>query len=111
VIKGMDDRIKRSRDAINKVASPPKFGGGKKSAKDLERENCPRRTRIRINNLRSEWSKRKNKCMDFIDSLADAMEKKVKDTVGLLGVDSDEAEGVDITKVVKYEFGDEEKNK
>ena len=49
--------------------------------------------------------------MDFIDSLADAMEKKVKDTVGLLGVDSDEAEGVDITKVVKYEFGDEEKNK
>jgi hypothetical protein len=44
--------------------------------------------------MRDEWKKRKDKCMDFIDQLADGMEKKPKDVVKLLDLETDEMEGV-----------------
>jgi predicted transcriptional regulator len=67
---------------------PPK--GGKKGGK----ENNQRRVKIRINNMRAEWKKRKEKCIDFIDILADGMEKKVKDCFKLLELETDKSEGV-----------------
>jgi len=104
-IKKMVDRINKSKAAIagqGKTSNKPSLGGKVKSAKDIERENCPRRTKIRINNMRAEWVKRKNKCMDFIDQLADAMEKKPKEVINVVGVESDEAVKVNLTDVVKY---------
>ena len=45
-----------------------------------------------INHYTAEYKKRKRTCMDFIDNLADAMEKKVKDTTKLLDLETDEME-------------------
>lgn len=67
--------------------------GPPKSATQLAKERCPRRLKMRINHMRSEWVKRKNKCMDFVDQLADGMEKKPKEVVKILDLDTDEAEG------------------
>lgn len=46
--------------------------------------------KIAINFMRSEWKTRKDKCMDFLDRIADAMEKTMKDVCKLLDVESDE---------------------
>lgn len=49
-----------------------------------------------INRMRNEWKARKEKCTDFIDNLSDAMEKKPKDVVKLLDIETDEMLGVKI---------------
>jgi len=63
--------------------------------KQMDRERCPRRKKIRINALRDEWKKRKEKCMDFVDQLADAMDKNLKDVIKLLDVETDKSVGID----------------
>ena len=47
-----------------------------------------------FNNMRLEWKNRKQKCMDFIDNLSDAMEKKPKDVMKILDLETDEMVGV-----------------
>ena len=59
-------------------------------------ERCPRRTKMRINHMREEWVQRKLKCTDFLAMLADGLEKKVKDVVKMLEIETDEAGGVQI---------------
>lgn len=54
----------------------------------------PTRVKRAINAVRSEWRTRRDTCRDFCDKLADALEKKPKDVTDLLGVDTDESEGV-----------------
>ena len=54
----------------------------------------PKELKQRINKMRDEWKKRKEKNMDFIDQLADGLEKKPKDVIKLLDVITDESEGV-----------------
>jgi 26S proteasome regulatory subunit (ATPase 3-interacting protein) len=46
--------------------------------------------------MRAEWKSRKEKCMDFIDQLADGMEKKPKEIIKLLELETDEMVGVTI---------------
>lgn len=65
-----------------------------KTPAQLAKERCPRRLKMRINALRSQWKSRKEKCVDFIDQLSDAMEKKPKDIIKLLDLETDEMEGV-----------------
>mmetsp|Transcript_23547 Transcript_23547/g.28942 ORF Transcript_23547/g.28942 Transcript_23547/m.28942 type:complete len:652 (-) Transcript_23547:330-2285(-) len=43
-----------------------------------------------INDMRNEWKLRKEKCMDFLDNLTDAMEKKPKEVFKLLDIETDE---------------------
>lgn len=50
----------------------------------------------RINAMRLQWKTRKEKCMDFIEQLADGMEKKVKEVLNLLELETDEMVGVKI---------------
>lgn len=45
-----------------------------------------------INTMTCEYKKRKRQCMDFVDNLADAMEKRVKDATKLLDLETDEVE-------------------
>lgn len=45
-----------------------------------------------INHFTTEYKKRKRTCMDFVDNLADAMEKKVKDVTKVLDLETDEVE-------------------
>jgi len=73
-----------------------------KSVKQIERERCPKRMKMRINAQREEWRKRKSKCMEFVAQMADAMERKLKDVSKTLGIETDEAEGVVLPK--KYEL-------
>ncbi|KAL7541323.1 hypothetical protein ACHAWF_006908 [Thalassiosira exigua] len=54
----------------------------------------PRTLKRRINHMLGEYKARKRKCMDFVEELSDAMEKKTKDVLGdkVLGLDTDELE-------------------
>jgi len=55
----------------------------------------PLQLKKRINKMRDQWKKRKVKCMDFVESLADGMEKKVKDVIHkVLELETDEMEDV-----------------
>lgn len=49
-----------------------------------------------INSMRLEWKSRKEKCVDFVENFADAVEKKPKDIYKLLEVETDEMNGVKI---------------
>jgi 26S proteasome regulatory subunit (ATPase 3-interacting protein) len=78
--KEVKDRVLAQQQAtLKKNSAPP---------------NCPRRMKLRINAMRDEWKKRKTKCMDFVDQLADGMEKKPKDVIKLLDLETDEMEKV-----------------
>jgi predicted transcriptional regulator len=61
---------------------------------------CPVQLKRRINNLRDEWKSRKMKCLEFIEQLADGLEKKPKDVLCLLDIDTDEMNHV--TLPAKY---------
>jgi len=50
--------------------------------------------KTRFNFMRLEWKARKEKCNDFIDNLADAMEKRLKEVHKTLDVVTDQMEGV-----------------
>lgn len=89
-IVDIHNRIKSAKLQPKNVGLVP----NKKTPAQLAKECCPRRIKIRINHMRDEWKKRKDKCMDFIDQLADGMEKKPKDVAKLLDLETDEMEGV-----------------
>ncbi|KAL7568537.1 hypothetical protein ACA910_002651 [Epithemia clementina (nom. ined.)] len=94
-LEDVKERIQLSKH--RKGAAPSSrsfFRGPQKSAAELARERCPRRMKIRINNMRKEWIDRKEKCLDFIDQMADGMEKKPKDILKLLEIETDEMAGV-----------------
>ena len=81
----MKNRIRDSKTAKKSTS----LGGPVKTAAQLAKERCPRRLKIRINRMREEWKKRKEKCVDLIEQLADGMEKKPKDILKLLDLEMD----------------------
>jgi DNA-binding transcriptional regulator GbsR (MarR family) len=95
-------QLKGAKARIQAAKAPPKQPksimdrGPVKSAALLARERCPRRTKMRINAMRGEWRKRKEQCTDFIDMLADGMEKKPKEVIKLLEIETDEIIGVEM---------------
>jgi predicted transcriptional regulator len=99
-LEALREQVGAAKARIQAVRAPPKqtksiLGRGPvKSAALLARERDPRRTKMRINAMRAEWKKSKEKCMDFIELLADGMEKKAKDVIKLLDIETDEMEGV-----------------
>jgi predicted transcriptional regulator len=64
-----------------------------------QQSHCPRRCKLRINHMRNEWKTRKEKCNDFVDQLADGMEKKPNNIVKLLELETDESVGVTLPKL------------
>ncbi len=74
-------------------------------------KNCAPKLKTRnqlckeINDMRSEWKVRKEKCVDFIDTLSDAMEKRPKEVDKMLDIETDEMIGVKIPakKVLQYQ--------
>jgi len=63
-------------------------------AKREEDNMTSKQIKTRFNFMRMEWKARKEKCNDFIDNLADAMEKRLKDVHKTLDVVTDQMEGV-----------------
>ena len=57
---------------------------------------CQKSVKKRINEMRGEWVKRKNKCVDFLENLADGLDRKVKDVVKLIEIETDESVGAKI---------------
>lgn len=103
-ISAMDKRI-----ALCKAASPSQ-SGGKKGKFGLKKKELPSDTRslkLRINNMRSEWVKRKNKCMDFVGACADGMEKKPKECAKLMQIETDEEVGCKLPD--RYSVAEKEK--
>ena len=104
--KRLEDTHTRIKEAKEKVHQPKpgigRFQPKPKSEAQLAREQCPRRLKMRINAMRGEWKTRKTKCKDFVDTLADAMEKKPKEILKLLDVEADEEAGV--TMPPKYQI-------
>jgi DNA-binding transcriptional regulator GbsR (MarR family) len=49
--------------------------------------------KMRINKYREEWKRRKEKVKTFVENLSDAMEKKEKDVVKMLDIETDEMVG------------------
>lgn len=70
--------------------------GATHSTKDGGQSLTLNQINIGINQARNEWKRRKEKCNDFIDNLADAMEKRPKDVNKLLDIETDEAMDVKI---------------
>jgi predicted transcriptional regulator len=75
---------------VTNTALSKQFGKGTKRSYQLPKDKCPIRLKQRINQFRDVWKTRKIKCMDFIDQLADGLEKKTKDVMVLCDIDTDE---------------------
>lgn len=98
----MKQRIRDSRPQDTTNTQSKNRGPEEKSAADLARERCPRRLKQRINFMREEWKKRKTTTMDFVESMADGMEKKPKDILKLLEIETDEM--VSVKMPPKYDI-------
>jgi hypothetical protein len=61
---------------------------------NIQSEAVPSKTiKMRINKYREEWKRRKEKVKTFVENLSDAMEKKEKDVVKMLDIETDEMVG------------------
>eukprot|EP00557_Chaetoceros_sp_GSL56_P000138 CAMPEP_0176499622 /NCGR_PEP_ID=MMETSP0200_2-20121128/13034_1 /TAXON_ID=947934 /ORGANISM="Chaetoceros sp., Strain GSL56" /LENGTH=551 /DNA_ID=CAMNT_0017898071 /DNA_START=125 /DNA_END=1780 /DNA_ORIENTATION=+ len=100
-VRQAKDRISNNTSQSSKSSSRLAGGGGSALRKKLtsSKENKPKtrkHLKKEINRMRNEWKARKEKCTDFIDNLADAMEKKPKDVIKMLDIETDEMLGVKI---------------
>jgi len=106
-ISAMNKRI-----ALCKAATADSQSASKKNkfgnlGKKKELPSDTRSLKLRINNMRAEWTKRKNKCMDFVGNCADGMEKKPKECAKLMQIETDEEVGSKMPE--KYIVGEKKK--
>lgn len=99
-VQALEGRLDAMRDRIAAASSsssskrPPVSVNRPRPGAVQAKPPSPGLLKRRINTMRDEWRKRKATCMDFVAQLADGMDKKVKDVVKLLELETDEAEGV-----------------
>jgi hypothetical protein len=97
-VRELEDEVQAALSRIRAAKEPkpqPKQRIGFGKPKVIKaKPTCPKRLKAQINKMRDEWRKRKEKCNDFIEQLADGMEKKDKDVVNMLELETDEAVGV-----------------
>ena len=87
-IRAINDRISSTSSA----PAPSSHGAGRFQKPPAARPRNPIALKRNINGMLGEFKSRKRKCMDFVENLADAMEKKVKDVTGekVLCLETDE---------------------
>ncbi|KAL7536643.1 hypothetical protein ACHAXR_011038 [Thalassiosira sp. AJA248-18] len=92
-IQAVKDRM---ANTAAKASPAPRMssGGGRFYKPPPTKPQSPTTLKRKINHMLGEYKTRKRKCMDFVEELSDAMEKKVKDVVGdkVLMLDTDELE-------------------
>ncbi len=101
-IQELQDRIKAAKDRISntqdetstKIPAGGRHRFGSRFQAKPKKPLTKKQLQKNINYMRSEWKARKEKCVDFLDNLADAMEKKPKEINKLLGIETDEMTGV-----------------
>jgi len=111
VVQELKARVQEAKDRINGKTPPAAaqklqarpIGGGLINQASFAKYQAPpkklktkKELKMSINHLRNEWKMRKEKCIDFIDNLSDAMEKRPKDVYKLLEIETDEMMGVKI---------------
>jgi len=86
----LSSRFSQGRSAL--LSKNRNYGGINKimHSSSSSLSSSSRQLKIRINSMRDEWKQRKDLCTDFIDNLSDAMEKRTKDILKLLDVETDE---------------------
>ena len=99
-VADLTSKIQEAKDRISgkvKVVEKPKLANRfSRFAPPPQKPKTKKQLNKEINNLRNEWKNRKEKCMDFVYNLSDAMEKKPKDVLKILDIETDEAQGVKI---------------
>jgi len=105
IVKRLRSRVTAAKDRID--TSPDDSGGEsflskrvdnygtqiRSAFKQEEGNMTSKQIKTRFNFMRMEWKKRREKCDDFIDNLADAMEKKLKEVHKTLDVVTDQMDG------------------
>eukprot|EP01082_Thalassiosira_pseudonana_P013276 g11824.t1 g11824 contig6:653133-655022(+) len=101
-LKAVEDEIQAIKERMASIAagassqqpSGTSYYPHNRSKEAPSKPQDPTTLKRRINNMLGEYKARKRKCMDFVDELADAMEKKPKDVTGekILCLDTDEME-------------------
>lgn len=106
-LKGLQQEIDAIRNRIREQSSEQKkplkpmvqYGGYYRMQQQQRRATPsepadPSKLKRKINDMLSEYKGRKRKCMDFVNDLADAMEKHPRDVMNekILGLDTDEME-------------------
>ena len=106
-LKGLQEEIDAIRTRIREQSSEQKkplkpmvqYGGYYRMQQQQRRATPtepadPSTLKRKINHMLSEYKGRKRKCMDFVNDLADAMEKHPRDVMNekILGLDTDEME-------------------
>ncbi len=98
-VNGAKDRIESARRGhatdgqSNKQPRKVSWKGSRMQPKPVPMKTS-KQIKKEFNQMRIEWKNRKEKCVDFIDNLSDAMEKKPKEVIKLLDIETDEAMGV-----------------
>jgi hypothetical protein len=87
-LRSMNERIATANRQHAPLSNKGTVNNNSKAAVALAM--CPIRLQLRINAMRKEWKNRKEKCIDFIDQLADGLEKKPKDVITILDIETDE---------------------
>jgi predicted transcriptional regulator len=67
----------------------------------VSKERCPVRLKQRVNHLRREWLRRKIMCSEFLEELSFGLEKKMKDVLNLIDIETDEMHGAVMPAVYK----------
>jgi hypothetical protein len=91
------DRIANASKASSQSNGNSRLIAGMKQNKNPTKKPLAKnQLKKNINSMRLEWKSRKEKCVDFVENFADAVEKKPKDIYKLLEVETDEMYGVKI---------------
>ena len=83
----MEEAVRMANDKVKETKGRVAASNKQSGSKGMQ---DPRKLKKRINAMRDEWKNRKTKCMDFVDQLADGMEKPIKEVVKLLDLETDE---------------------
>ena len=87
-VKDLNSKVAAAKSRIQ--AARQTATGGKKGGL----QNNQKRLKQNVNKMRDLWKKRRDTCMDFVDLVADGMEKRNKDVIQMLEIATDEMEGV-----------------
>ncbi|KAL9187864.1 hypothetical protein ACHAXT_006242 [Thalassiosira profunda] len=100
-LKELQEEIQAVKERTANASKPPAtpaagaaYHPANRFRKPPAKPQSPRTLKLKINHMLGEYKSRKRMCMESVENMADAMEKKTKDVVGdkMLALDTDEME-------------------
>mmetsp|Transcript_18633 Transcript_18633/g.42581 ORF Transcript_18633/g.42581 Transcript_18633/m.42581 type:complete len:280 (-) Transcript_18633:260-1099(-) len=92
----LDEALRKAEEELEEVRQKvDKLKEEERQRRDAGEElPTPASVKKKINTMRLEWKNRKMLCTDFLERLAEGMEKKNKEIIKILDIVDDEMEGV-----------------